>query len=112
MKIVTAIINSSKLDDVRDAIEAAGAHGVTVTKAKGFGRQKGHTETYRGAEYTIEFHPKLRVEVAVEDPMVDTVMQAICNAARSGELGDGKIFVTPLEKVMRIRTSEVGAEAL
>ena len=112
MKIVTAIVNPAKLDSVRDEIDAAGAHGVTVSEVKGFGRQKGHTEMYRGAEHEIKFNPKIKLEVAVEDSTVDQLMDAIQKAAFTGEFGDGKIFVTPLDKALRIRTKETGEAAL
>ncbi|MDZ7750484.1 MAG: P-II family nitrogen regulator [Gammaproteobacteria bacterium] len=112
MKLISAIIKPFKLDDVREAISDIGVQGITVTEVKGFGRQKGHTELYRGAEYVVDFLPKAKLEVAVSDDMVDQVIEAIGNAARTGKIGDGKIFVTPLEQTVRIRTSETGDEAL
>lgn len=112
MKMVTAIVKPFKLDDVRSALGEAGVQGVTVTEVKGFGRQKGHTELYRGAEYVVDFVPKVRIEVAVEDDRVDAVIDAIVGAARTGKIGDGKIFVTALGTVMRIRTGESGDQAL
>jgi nitrogen regulatory protein P-II 2 len=112
MKMVTAIVKPFKLDDVRSALGEAGIQGVTVTEVKGFGRQKGHTELYRGAEYVVDFVPKVRIEVAVEDDRVDAVIEAIVGAARTGKIGDGKIFVTALGTVMRIRTGESGDQAL
>ncbi len=112
MKLISAIIKPFKLDDVREAISEIGVQGITVTEVKGFGRQKGHTELYRGAEYVVDFLPKAKLEVAVSDDLVDKVIEAIGNAARTGKIGDGKIFVTPLEQTVRIRTSETGDEAL
>ena len=112
MKLVTAIIKPFKLDDVREALSEIGVQGVTVTEVKGFGRQKGHTELYRGAEYIVDFLPKVKLEVAVKADMLDQVLEAITNAARTGKIGDGKIFVSTLEQVVRIRTGESGAEAL
>ncbi|MDQ7016109.1 MAG: P-II family nitrogen regulator [Gammaproteobacteria bacterium] len=112
MKLVTAIIKPFKLDDVREALSEIGVKGVTVTEVKGFGRQKGHTELYRGAEYVVDFLPKVRIEAAVEASQVDQVIEAIRGAANSGKIGDGKIFVQPLEQVVRIRTGESGPEAL
>ena len=112
MKMIIAIIKPFKLDDVRDAIAEAGIKGMTVTEVRGFGRQKGHTELYRGAEYVVDFLPKLKLEVAVPDDRVDAVVEAIADAAASSRIGDGKIFVQPLERVMRIRTGEEGDEAL
>ena len=112
MKLVTAIIKPFKLDEVREALSGMGVQGITVTEVKGFGRQKGHTELYRGAEYVVDFLPKVRVEAAVEDTLVDQVVEAIENAARTGKIGDGKIFVSPLEQVIRIRTGETGSVAL
>jgi nitrogen regulatory protein P-II 2 len=109
---VTAIIKPFKLDEVRDALTNIGVHGLTVTEVKGYGRQKGHTEIYRGAEYAISFLPKLKIEVAVDAAMIDQVIQAISNTARTGQIGDGKIFVTPLERAIRIRTGETDADAL
>ena len=112
MKMVTAIVKPFKLDEVREALSAIGVQGITVTEVKGFGRQKGHTELYRGAEYVVDFLPKVRVEAAVEDTLVDQVVEAVENAARTGKIGDGKIFVSPLEQVIRIRTGETGSVAL
>lgn len=112
MKLVSAIIKPFKLDDVREALSEIGVQGVTVTEVKGFGRQKGHTELYRGAEYVVDFLPKVKVEVAADDGMVDQVIEAITNTARTGKIGDGKIFVTALEQAIRIRTGETGPEAL
>ena len=112
MRIVTAIIKPFKLDEVRQALSDLGIRGTTVTEAKGFGRQKGHTELYRGAEYVVDFLPKVKVEAAVEASQVELVIEAIENAARTGKIGDGKIFVTVLEQVVRIRTGETGPEAL
>ena len=112
MRIVTAIIKPFKLDEVRQALSDLGIRGITVTEVKGFGRQKGHTELYRGAEYVVDFLPKVKVEAAVEASQVELVIEAIENAARTGKIGDGKIFVTMLEQVVRIRTGETGPEAL
>ena len=112
MKIVMAIIKPFKLDEVRDALTAMGVHGLTVTEVKGYGRQKGHTEIYRGAEYAVSFLPKLKIEVAVASTMVDKVIEALVAAARTGQIGDGKIFVTNLEQAVRIRTGEKDADAL
>ena len=112
MKLVTAIIKPFKLDEVREALSAMGVQGITVTEVKGFGRQKGHTELYRGAEYVVDFLPKVKVEAAVPDERVEAVIEAIEGAARTGKIGDGKIFVFPLEQVIRIRTGEQGAAAL
>ncbi|MCW8827309.1 MAG: P-II family nitrogen regulator [Gammaproteobacteria bacterium] len=112
MKLVTAIIKPFKLDDVREGLSEIGVQGVTVTEVKGFGRQKGHTELYRGAEYVVDFLPKVKVEAAVPADMVDQVIEAISNAANTGKIGDGKIFVSNLEQVVRIRTGETGPEAL
>jgi nitrogen regulatory protein P-II 2 len=112
MKLVSAIIKPFKLDEVREALSSMGVQGITVTEVKGFGRQKGHTELYRGAEYVVDFLPKVKVEAAVADELVDRVIEAIENAARTGKIGDGKIFVFPLEQVVRIRTGETGTEAL
>ena len=112
MKIVTAIIKPFKLDEVREALSAIGVQGITVTEVKGFGRQKGHTELYRGAEYVVDFLPKVKVEAAVADAVVDQVIEAIEKAARTGKIGDGKIFVSPLDQVVRIRTGETGQDAL
>ena len=112
MKLVTAIIKPFKLDEVREALSGIGVQGITVTEVKGFGRQKGHTELYRGAEYVVDFLPKVKVEAAVDDSLVDRVIETIEGAARTGKIGDGKIFVTPLEQVVRILTGETGKEAL
>ena len=112
MKLVTAIIKPFKLDDVREALSEVGVQGITVTEVKGFGRQKGHTELYRGAEYVVDFLPKVKLEVAVADDMAEKVIESIRNAANTGKIGDGKIFVSPIEEVIRIRTGETGAEAL
>ena len=112
MKMVTAIVKPFKLDEVREALSALGIQGLTVTEVKGFGRQKGHTELYRGAEYVVDFLPKVKVEAAVDDAIVDRVIEAIESAARTGKIGDGKIFVSPLEQVLRIRTGETGKDAL
>ncbi len=112
MKIVMAIIKPFKLEEVRDALTGIGVHGLTVTEVKGYGRQKGHTEIYRGAEYAVSFLPKLKIEVAVAADLVPNVVEAIATAARTGQIGDGKIFVMPLEKAVRIRTGETDADAL
>ncbi|MAX33378.1 MULTISPECIES: P-II family nitrogen regulator [Halomonadaceae] len=112
MKLITAIIKPFKLDDVREALADNGVQGITVTEVKGFGRQKGHTELYRGAEYVVDFLPKVKVEIAVDDSRLESVLEAIRNAANSGKIGDGKLFVTPLEDVIRIRTGERGADAV
>lgn len=112
MKLVTAIIKPFKLDEVREALSEVGIQGMTVSEVKGFGRQKGHTELYRGAEYTVDFLPKLRLELAVADALVEQVVEALCNAAHTGKIGDGKIFVLPLEQAVRIRTGEHGDIAL
>ena len=112
MKLITAIIKPFKLDDVRDALSEVGIQGITVSEVKGFGRQKGHTELYRGAEYVVDFLPKLKLDVAVDDDRVDAVIDAITGAARTGKIGDGKIFVTDLGHVVRIRTGETGSQAL
>ncbi|MCY4642400.1 MAG: P-II family nitrogen regulator [Gammaproteobacteria bacterium] len=112
MKLVTAIIKPFKLDYVREALSEIGVTGVTVVEVKGFGRQKGHTELYRGAEYVVDFLPKVMVEIAVESGLLDSVIEAISKAASTGKIGDGKIFVTPLEQVVRIRTGETGSDAL
>jgi len=112
MKMVTAIIKPFKLDDVREALSEAGVNGITVTEVKGFGRQKGHTELYRGAEYVVDFLPKIKLEIAVTDDQVDRVVEAIMQAANTGKIGDGKIFVSPLEQVIRIRTGELDADAV
>ena len=112
MKLVTAIVKPFKLDDVRDALANVGVRGMTVSEVKGFGRQKGHTELYRGAEYVVDFVPKVKLEVVVGDDIVDQVIEAIVDGARTEKIGDGKIFVSPVEEVIRIRTGETGAEAL
>jgi nitrogen regulatory protein P-II 2 len=112
MKLVTAIIKPFKLDDVREGLSTVGVQGMTVTEAKGFGRQKGHTELYRGAEYVVDFLPKIKIEVAISSDKVDEVIAAISKAASTGKIGDGKIFVTELSNAVRIRTGETGAEAL
>lgn len=112
MKFLTAIIKPFKLDDVRDSLSEIGVQGLTVTEVKGFGRQKGHTELYRGAEYVVDFLPKIKLEIALEDTRVDAAIDAISKAANTGKIGDGKIFVYNLEQVVRIRTGETGAEAL
>jgi nitrogen regulatory protein P-II 2 len=112
VKLISAIIKPFKLDDVREALGDIGVSGITVTEVKGFGRQKGHTELYRGAEYVVDFLPKIKVEIAVDDGLVDKVIEAITNAARTGKIGDGKIFVYNLEQVVRIRTGETGIAAL
>jgi len=112
MKLIIAIIKPFKLDDVRDAIAEAGIQGMTVTEVRGFGRQKGHTELYRGAEYVVDFLPKIKLEIAVPDERCDAVVEAIADAAASGRIGDGKIFVQPLDRAIRIRTGEEGNEAL
>jgi len=112
MKLVIAIIKPFKLDDVREALSDVNIQGITVTEVKGFGRQKGHTELYRGAEYVVDFLPKVKIEVAVDDDMVDSVIEAVSKAAQTGKIGDGKLFVLPLEQAIRIRTGEAGSEAL
>jgi nitrogen regulatory protein PII len=112
MKLVIAIIKPFKLDDVRQALADVGVKGVTVTEVKGFGRQRGHTELYRGAEYVVDFLPKMKVEVAIGDDLLEQVIEVISNTARTGKIGDGKIFVMPLEQVIRIRTGETGPEAV
>ncbi|MBK8321939.1 MAG: P-II family nitrogen regulator [Betaproteobacteria bacterium] len=112
MKLVTAIIKPFKLDEVREALSAIGVQGITVTEVKGFGRQKGHTELYRGAEYVVDFLPKVKIEAAIKSDMLDAVIEAIEKSANTGKIGDGKIFVFELEQVVRIRTGETGAEAL
>ncbi len=112
MKLITAVIKPFKLDEVREALSAIGVQGLTVTEVKGFGRQKGHTELYRGAEYVVDFLPKVKIEAAVADAVVEQVIEAIENAARTGKIGDGKIFVSPLDQVVRIRTGETGQDAL
>jgi len=112
MKLISCIIRPYKLDEVRDALTVAGVSGITVCEVRGFGRQKGHTELYRGAEYVVDFLPKLKIEVVVEDRLLDEVLEAIQAAARTGNVGDGKIFVTTVEQVIRIRTGELDADAL
>jgi nitrogen regulatory protein P-II 2 len=112
MKMVTAVIKPFKLDDVREALSDIGVQGITVTEVKGFGRQKGHTELYRGAEYVVDFLPKVKIELAIPDELLDRVVEGIMNAAKTGKIGDGKIFVYELEQAIRIRTGETGAEAL
>ena len=112
MKLITAIVKPFKSDDVREALSEIGISGMTLTEVKGFGRQKGHTELYRGAEYVIDFLPKAKIEVAVEDAIADKVVEAICKAANTGKIGDGKIFVSNLEQTIRIRTGETGNDAL
>ncbi len=112
MKLVTAIIKPFKLDEVREALSAIGVQGITVTEVKGFGRQKGHTELYRGAEYVVDFLPKVKIEAAISNELLDRVIEAVEKAANTGKIGDGKIFVFDLEQVVRIRTGETGADAL
>lgn len=112
MKLVTAVIKPFKLDDVREALSEIGVQGITVTEVKGFGRQKGHTELYRGAEYVVDFLPKVKVEIATSDEQLDQVIEAISRAANTGKIGDGKIFVTALEQAIRIRTGESGVDAI
>jgi nitrogen regulatory protein P-II 2 len=112
MKLVTAIIKPFKLEDVRDALNALGVHGMTVTEVKGYGRQKGHTEIYRGAEYAVNFLPKMRIEIAVASDRADKVVDAISTAAKTGQIGDGKIFVTAIDRAVRIRTGETDTDAL
>ncbi|ANB16215.1 P-II family nitrogen regulator [Dokdonella koreensis] len=112
MKLITAIVRPFKLDEVREALSQAGVSGITVTEVKGFGRQKGHTELYRGAEYVVDFLPKIKIETVVTDDRVEPVLEAIQAAAATGKTGDGKIFVTAIEQAIRIRTGEVGADAL
>lgn len=112
MKLVTAILKPFKLDDVREALSDIGIHGMTVTEVKGFGRQKGHTELYRGAEYVVDFLPKVKIEIAVASEVLDQVIEAIRSASHTGKIGDGKIFVSSIEQTIRIRTSETGKEAL
>ena len=112
MKLITAIIKTFKMDDVREALSEIGVAGVTATEVKGFGRQKGHTELYRGAEYVVDFLPKVKLEIAVADDIVDKAVETIVNAANTGKIGDGKIFVSNLEQVIRIRTGETGEEAI
>ena len=112
MKLITAIIKPFKLDDVRQAVAEIGIQGITVTEVKGFGRQRGHTELYRGAEYVVDFLPKAKIEMAVPDDIVEQVIEAVVNTARTGKIGDGKVFVSDLEQVIRIRTGETGPEAV
>jgi len=112
MKLVTAIIKPFKLDDVREALSDIGVQGITVTEVKGFGRQKGHTELYRGAEYVVDFLPKVKLDVAVDSSLLDQVIEAISKSANTGKIGDGKIFVSPIEQAIRIRTGETGTDAL
>ena len=112
MKLITAIIKPFKMDDVREALAEVGVQGITVTEVKGFGRQKGHTELYRGAEYVVDFLPKVKLEIAIDDAMVDGVVEAITKAANTGKIGDGKIFISSLEEVIRIRTGETGSDAV
>ncbi|MFA5495144.1 MAG: P-II family nitrogen regulator [Porticoccaceae bacterium] len=112
MKLITAIIKPFKLDDVREALAEVGVQGITVTEVKGFGRQKGHTELYRGAEYVVDFLPKVKLEIAIDDSMVDAVVDAITKSANTGKIGDGKIFISTLEEVIRIRTGETGSNAV
>ena len=112
MKMMTAIIKPFKLDDVRDALQQLGITGMTVEEVKGYGRQKGHTEIYRGAEYMVEFQPKIKIQIGISDDRVDAAIEVVCKAANTGKIGDGKIFITPLEQSIRIRTGETGEEAL
>jgi len=112
MKLITAIIKPYKLDEVKTALQAFGVHGLTVTEASGYGRQRGHTEVYRGAEYTIDLVPKIKLDVLVEDHDVETLIDVIAKAAQTGKIGDGKVWVTPVESVVRVRTGERGADAL
>ena len=112
MKTITAIIKPFKLDDVRDALQQIGIAGMTVEEVKGYGRQKGHTELYRGAEYVVEFQPKIKIQIAISDGQLEAAIEAVCAAANTGKIGDGKIFVTPLEQSIRIRTGETGEDAL
>lgn len=112
MKLVSAVIKPFKLDDVREALSEIGVTGMTVTEVKGFGRQKGHTELYRGAEYVVDFLPKVKLDVAIDDGQVDQVIEAISKASNTGKIGDGKIFVSSLEQIIRIRTGEMGSEAI
>jgi len=112
MKLITAVIKPFKLDDVRTALSDVGVQGMTVTEVKGFGRQKGHTELYRGAEYVVDFLPKVKLELVVDDSMLDQAVDAIAKSAQTGKIGDGKIFVTPVEDVVRIRTGETGPDAV
>jgi nitrogen regulatory protein P-II 2 len=112
MKLVTAIIKPFKLDDVREALSEVGVQGMTVTEVKGFGRQKGHTELYRGAEYVVDFLPKVKIEAAIDDALLEQAIEAITKSANTGKVGDGKIFIAPLEEVVRIRTGETGSDAV
>ncbi len=112
MKLITAVVKPFKLDDVREALAEIGVQGITVSEVKGFGRQKGHTELYRGAEYVVDFLPKVKLEIAADDSQVDTVVEAITKSAHTGKIGDGKIFITTLEEVIRIRTGETGSDAV
>jgi len=112
MKLVTAIIKPFKLDDVREALSEVGVQGMTVTEVKGFGRQKGHTELYRGAEYVVDFLPKVKIEAAIDDALLEQAIEAITKSANTGKVGDGKIFIAPLEEVVRIRTGETGTDAV
>jgi nitrogen regulatory protein P-II 1 len=112
MKKIEAIIKPFKLDEVKEALQGVGLQGITVTEAKGFGRQKGHTELYRGAEYVVDFLPKVKIEIVIDDSLVDKAVEAIQNAARTGRIGDGKIFISTIEQAIRIRTGEAGSEAL
>ena len=112
MKLITAVVKPFKLDDVRTALSEVGVQGMTVTEVKGFGRQKGHTELYRGAEYVVDFLPKVKVELAVDDSLVEQAVEAITKAAQTGKIGDSKIFITPLEEIIRIRTGETGPDAI
>ena len=112
MKLVTAVVKPFKLDDVREALSEIGVQGITVTEVKGFGRQKGHTELYRGAEYVVDFLPKVKLEIAIDDELTDKVIEAVSKAANTGKIGDGKIFVTNVEQIVRIRTGETGSDAV
>ncbi|HEX2238274.1 MAG TPA: P-II family nitrogen regulator [Gammaproteobacteria bacterium] len=112
MKLITAIIKPFKLEDVREALSEIGVQGITVTEVKGFGRQKGHTELYRGAEYVVDFLPKIKLEVAIDDALLEQVIEVVSKAASTGKIGDGKIFIVALEQAIRIRTGEIGADAL
>ena len=112
MKLITAVIKPFKLDDVREALAEVGVQGITATEVKGFGRQKGHTELYRGAEYVVDFLPKVKLEIAVNEDMVDTVVEAITRSSSTGKIGDGKIFITTLDEIIRIRTGETGSDAV
>ena len=112
MKLITAVIKPFKLDDVRAALSEVGVQGMTVTEVKGFGRQKGHTELYRGAEYVIDFLPKVKLELAIDDDMVEQTVEAISKAAHTGKIGDGKIFISPVDEIIRIRTGETGSDAV